>query len=178
MDIFPLPPPHVASFNMISVNSDHWVIPSHDLVDRWGKVMPLSPAEINYMEIVSSSPSASFDYLISETSLDVYSQSLWLGSSPMVMSMCLEKFSSLLPIYMSISSNIVKIFQLRAPLSPHGFMIFLPPRVFTNFPSLQWGFHLTRNPPSPKGHGRKILYEFYSIIWSSRCLLIMSMVKH
>jgi hypothetical protein len=55
MGIFPLPPPHVASVNMISVKSDPWVIPSPDLVDTWGEVMPLSPAEINYVEIVSAS---------------------------------------------------------------------------------------------------------------------------
>lgn len=28
MEIFPLPPPHVASVNMISVKSDPWVIPA------------------------------------------------------------------------------------------------------------------------------------------------------
>lgn len=47
MSIFPLPSPHVASANMISVKSDPWVIPSLDLVDTWGKVMLLSP-NVNY----------------------------------------------------------------------------------------------------------------------------------
>jgi len=53
MGIFPLPPPHVASINMISVKSDSWVIPAPDIVDTCGEVMSLSPAEVNYMEIVS-----------------------------------------------------------------------------------------------------------------------------
>jgi len=80
MENFPLPPPHVASVNMISVKSDPWVIPSLDLVDTWGEVMPLSLAEVNYMEIVSALGSASSDSLMSKTSLDTYSQSLWLGT--------------------------------------------------------------------------------------------------
>lgn len=42
MGIFPLPPPHVASVNMISVKSDPWVILVPDLVDTWGEVMPPS----------------------------------------------------------------------------------------------------------------------------------------
>ena len=33
MEIFPLPPRHVASVNMILVKSDPWVIPTPDLVD-------------------------------------------------------------------------------------------------------------------------------------------------
>ena len=52
MGIFSLPSPHVTSVNMILVNSDPWVIPSPDLIDTWGGVMPLSPAEINYVEII------------------------------------------------------------------------------------------------------------------------------
>ena len=75
MGIFPLPPPHAASVNMISVKSDPWVIPAPDLVDSWGEVMPLSPAEVNYVEIVSAANSASFDSHILKTSLDMYSQS-------------------------------------------------------------------------------------------------------
>lgn len=43
------------------------------------------------------------------------------------LSMCLEEFSSPLPIDVLVSPAIVKIFQLRAPLSPHGFRFFLPP---------------------------------------------------
>ena len=78
---------------------------------------------------------------------------------------------------MSVSPAIVKIFQLRTPLSHHWFRIFLPPRVFPCYPLLQWDCHLTRNPPFPRGHGGKALYEFYSILWSSQCLLVMSMVK-
>ena len=40
MGIFPLPPPHVAFVNMILVKSGPWVIPSPDLVETWGEVMP------------------------------------------------------------------------------------------------------------------------------------------
>ena len=81
MGIFPLPPPHVASVNMISVKSDPWVIPSPNLVDTWGDFMPLSPAEINYVEIILASASVPTIHIASSTSLDTYFQSPWLGSS-------------------------------------------------------------------------------------------------
>jgi len=42
--------------------------------------MPLSPAEINYVEIVSVSSSTSSDSPIPKTSLNTYSQSPWLGA--------------------------------------------------------------------------------------------------
>lgn len=71
--IFPLPPPLVSSINMISVKSEPCVIPSLDLVDTRGEVIPLSLSEFNYMEIVSASSSASYDYFMSKTSLDTYS---------------------------------------------------------------------------------------------------------
>lgn len=80
MGIFPLPPPHVASVNMISVKSNPWVIPPVNQVDSWGYVMPLSPSEINYVEIVSSSASVSTDHTALGMSLDAHSQSPWLGS--------------------------------------------------------------------------------------------------
>lgn len=89
---------------------------------------------------------------------------------PVVMSTIFEDLYSSLLIDVLDYSNIIKIFQLRAPLSLHGFKIFYPPQVFPNFP-------LTLNPPFPRGHGGKALYEFYSIIWPSRRLLIMAMVK-
>lgn len=75
MGIFPLPPPHVAFINMISVKFNPWVIPAPNLVDAWGNVMSLSPAEVNYVEIVSAVNSTSFDSHISKTSLNKYSQS-------------------------------------------------------------------------------------------------------
>jgi len=207
MGIFPLPPPHVAFVNMVSVKFDPCVIPSLDIVDTWGEVMMLSPTEVNYVEMFLPSSSASFNSSISKTSLDAYSQSPWLGDleSPdplaetfladegilevmyleeppwidshhrssflphsTVMSINFKEFSSPLFIDVSVYPDMIKIFQLRAPLSLHGFM---------DSGFLQWGFHLTRNPPSPMGHGEKTLYEFYSIIWPSRCLLIMSTVK-
>jgi len=178
MGLFLLPPPHVFFFNMILVKSDPQVIPSPDLVATLGEVMLLSPTEINYVEIVSASSSVSSNIPMSRTSLNVSSHSPWLSSSLMVMSMCLENLSSLLPIDMSVSPDIVKICQLKAPLSLHGFRFFIPPRVFTDYPLLQWGCHLlTYNTPSPRGHGDITLYEFYSIIWPSRCLIIMSMIR-
>ena len=74
MCIFPLPPPHLASVNMISVKSYPWVIPPHQ-VDAWGDVIPLSPAKINYVEIVSASASIYIDHTALGTSLDTYYQS-------------------------------------------------------------------------------------------------------
>lgn len=80
MGNFLFPPPHVASINMVSIKSDPWVIPSLDLVDTWGMVMPLSSAETNYVEIVSASSSASPDSSVLKSSLDTYSQTPWLGA--------------------------------------------------------------------------------------------------
>lgn len=74
MGIFPLPPPNVASVNMISINIDPWVIPPLDLVDSWGDVMPLIPAELNNVEIVSASFSSS-NSTPSSRSLDTYVKS-------------------------------------------------------------------------------------------------------
>lgn len=173
---FPLQPPHVASVNMVSVKYDPWVILAPDLVDAWGEVMLLSPAEVNYVEIVSASNSTSFDSHISKTSLDMYSQSPWLGTlessdplaetfltnkgimeimslqeltcidthhrslfspRPMVMSTFFEECSSPFLIDVSVYLDMIKIFQLRAPLSLHGFRIFHPLRFFTDCPLLQ-----------------------------------------
>ena len=55
MGVFTLPPPNVAPINMISICSDPWVLPPIDQVESWGDEMPLSPAELNYIEIVSTS---------------------------------------------------------------------------------------------------------------------------
>ena len=65
---------------MVLVISDPWVIPSRDLFDTWGKVMPLSPTEVNYVEIVSASSSTSSHFSVLNTSLDMYSQYLQLGA--------------------------------------------------------------------------------------------------
>jgi len=73
MGIFPLPPPHVAFVNMVSVKSNSWVIPTPDRINAWGEVLPLRPAEVNYMEIVSASNYASSDSHMSKTSLNMYS---------------------------------------------------------------------------------------------------------
>ena len=53
MCIFNLPPPNVTYVNMISVKSNLWLFPSSDQIDSFGDVMPLSPTEINYAEIIS-----------------------------------------------------------------------------------------------------------------------------
>lgn len=55
------------------VKFDPWVIPALDLVDAWHEVIPLSPTEVNYMEIVLASNSASSDSHMPKTSLDMYS---------------------------------------------------------------------------------------------------------
>ena len=81
MGTFPLPPPHVASVNMMLVKSDPWVIPPRDQVDAFDDGMPLSPTEINYVEIVSASTSISTNHTTLGTYLDTYYQSPWLGSS-------------------------------------------------------------------------------------------------
>jgi len=73
MGSFPLPLPHVASIHVVLVKSDHSVIPSPDLIDTWGEVMPLNSAKVNYVEIVSASSSESSNSFISKTSLDMYS---------------------------------------------------------------------------------------------------------
>jgi len=78
MGNFSLPPPSVASINMISTHFDPWVIRPFDQVDSWGEVMPLSPAELNYVEIISASISSSESTPLSR-SLDAYVQSPWLG---------------------------------------------------------------------------------------------------
>ena len=43
--------------------------------------MSLSPAEINYVEIISSSTLVPTNHTVSSASLEMYSQSSWLGSS-------------------------------------------------------------------------------------------------
>ena len=59
MVVFPLPPPNLASVNMITTHSDPWVLPPVNQEDSWGEMMPLSPAELNYIEIVAASASTS-----------------------------------------------------------------------------------------------------------------------
>ena len=55
MGVFLLPPPNIASINMIIVRPDPWVLPPTDQVESWGDEMLLSPAELNYVEIVAAS---------------------------------------------------------------------------------------------------------------------------
>jgi hypothetical protein len=59
MGVFPLPPPNLASVNMITAHTDPWVLPPVHHEDSWGEMMPLSPAELNYIEIVAASASTS-----------------------------------------------------------------------------------------------------------------------
>jgi len=76
--VFSLPPPNFTFVNMISINTDPWVIPPINQVDSWGDIMPLSPTDLNYVEIISASIS-SFDSAPLRRSLDTYVQSSWLG---------------------------------------------------------------------------------------------------
>ena len=55
LGVFSLPPPNVAPINMISVRSNPWILPPTDQIESWGDEMSLSPAELNYVEIVSAS---------------------------------------------------------------------------------------------------------------------------
>lgn len=81
MGIFPLPPLNVSFVIMILVKYDPWFIPPPNHIDSWGDVMPFSPTEINYVEIVLTLASVSTDHNALSTSLDAYSQSPCLGSS-------------------------------------------------------------------------------------------------
>ena len=74
MGVFSLPPPNVAPINMIFVHSDPWVLPPTDQTESWGDEMPLSPAELNYIEIVSAS-TPSFESTPLSRALDSYVQS-------------------------------------------------------------------------------------------------------
>lgn len=65
---------------MISVKYDPWVIPSPNLADTWGDITSLSLVEINYVEIVFALDSVPTNHTVLSASLDVYSQSPWLGS--------------------------------------------------------------------------------------------------
>jgi len=77
MGVFSLPPPNITPINMISVRSDPWVLPPVDQIESWGDEMPLSPAELNYVEILFlSAPSPEPTPL--SRALDSYIQSLGL----------------------------------------------------------------------------------------------------
>lgn len=78
MGVFLLPPPNVASINMISINSYPLVIHPFDQVYSWGDVKLLGPTKLNYVEIILASTSSS-DSTPSSRSLDTYVQSPWLG---------------------------------------------------------------------------------------------------
>lgn len=80
MGKFSLPPPNVASINMISTSHNPWIVPHLDQVDSFGNVIPLSPLEQAYQAIVLASAVTSEIHATLSMHLDVYSQSLWLGS--------------------------------------------------------------------------------------------------
>lgn len=81
MGVFPLPPTNLASVNMISVRSDPWVLPPPNQEDSWGEMMPLSPAELNYIEIVAAS-APPLEPALPSSILDSYDHSPWLGDEP------------------------------------------------------------------------------------------------
>jgi len=79
MGVFPLPPPTLASINMIYVHSDPWVLPPTDQIESRGDIMSLSPVELNYIEIVAAlAPPPSKPAPLSKA-LDSYVHSPWLG---------------------------------------------------------------------------------------------------
>ena len=55
MGIFPLPPPNTIQVNMISQSDDPWIVSLLEKVDSFGDLMPLSPVELNYCEILVAS---------------------------------------------------------------------------------------------------------------------------
>ena len=55
MGVFPLEPPNLTPINMISMRSDPWVLPPANQIESWGDMMSLSPAKLNYVEIVAAS---------------------------------------------------------------------------------------------------------------------------
>ena len=59
MGVFSLPPPNISPIRMISVRSDPWILPPTNQIESWGDVMPLSPTELNYVEIIYASASFS-----------------------------------------------------------------------------------------------------------------------
>jgi len=85
----------------------------------WGDVMSLSPTEVNYVQIVSTVNSPSFDSHISKTSLDMYSQSPWLGA--------LESSNPLAETFLA-NEGIMEIMSLKEPpcIDTHHHSSFLP----------------------------------------------------
>lgn len=79
MDVFPLPPPTLASINMISIRSEPWVLPPADQLESWGDTMLLSPAELNYIEIVTASAPPPLEPAPLSRALGSYVHSPWLG---------------------------------------------------------------------------------------------------
>ena len=83
MGVFPLPPPNVASINMITIRSDPWILPPTDQVESWGNEMQLSPAELNYVKIVAASAPSPEPAPPSKVP-DSYAPSPWLGDETSV----------------------------------------------------------------------------------------------
>jgi hypothetical protein len=88
---FPLPPPNIspsiAQINMISIDIgkslgsyDPWVIPTPNKYDNYNDRMPLSPVELAYevIQSTSASPSDASDQM--SPILDEYSHSIWITS--------------------------------------------------------------------------------------------------
>ena len=78
MGVFPLPPQNLAPVNMISVRSDPWVLLPLNQEDSWGDMMPLSPAELNYIKIVAASAPPPEPAFLSSVP-DSYDHFPWLG---------------------------------------------------------------------------------------------------
>jgi len=78
MCVFSLPPPNVTSINTITVRPDLWILPPTDQVESWGDEIPLSPAELNYVEVVAASAPSLEPAPLSKVP-DSYAPSPWLG---------------------------------------------------------------------------------------------------
>lgn len=72
------PPPKIAPISMTFVRSNLWVLPPANQVESWGNFIPLIPTDLNYIEIVSASPSFP-EPTPSSKALKSYVQSPWLG---------------------------------------------------------------------------------------------------
>lgn len=79
MGVFSLLPPSITPINMISIRFDPWVLLPVDQVESWGDDMPLSPAELNYVDIISASDLSS-EPAPSSKDLYAYVQCPWLGN--------------------------------------------------------------------------------------------------
>lgn len=80
MGNFFIPPPNITSINMISTSHNPRIIPHPYQADSLGDIMPLSQGEQAYQAIFLASMVTYESHVTLIMHLDMYSQSLWLGS--------------------------------------------------------------------------------------------------